>query len=259
MSVPNTDPYSADALFYDRIHGRGGDDIGLWLSFAGRTDRPVIELGTGTGRIGVALAREGHTVLGIDPSGAMLAIAAGIIDDDALETMTLLEGRVTELELEPDRFGLALVPADVFLYSDSVESQLGTLLKLASCLTYNGRLALDLPGPAAHLDAAANGQPILVFSGPLDDGSTLDVWQIHEDDLATQTRMLRVTYEVTDGAGMVRRTTSEHRLRYVYRFEMEHLLVQAGLAPVDLYGDYELNPLTNESERMIVIAKRVNR
>jgi hypothetical protein len=30
------------------------------------------------------------------------------------------------------------------------------------------------------------------------------------------------------------------------------------LAQADVYGDYELGPLTNESERMIVIARRAN-
>jgi hypothetical protein len=30
----------------------------------------------------------------------------------------------------------------------------------------------------------------------------------------------------------------------------------AGLAQLDVYGDYELGPLSNESERMIVIARR---
>ena len=37
---------------------------------------------------------------------------------------------------------------------------------------------------------------------------------------------------------------------------MELLLSIAGLALLDVYGDYDLGPLTNESERMIVIARR---
>src|SRR5688572_26418983 len=43
------DPYAVDAAYYDAIHGSFRDDIGLWLSFAGRTDRPVLEVGCGTG------------------------------------------------------------------------------------------------------------------------------------------------------------------------------------------------------------------
>lgn len=51
---------------------------------------------------------------------------------------------------------------------------------------------------------------------------------------------------------------SQHRLRYVYRFELEYLLGMAGLALAGMYGDYDLGPLTNDSERMIAIARRDN-
>ena len=80
---------------------------------------------------------------------------------------------------------------------------------------------------------------------------------MHEDDLAAQTRWLRVTYETTDGEGRVRRFHSEHQLRYLYRFEVVYLLRQAGLRLTDVYGDYDLGPLTNDSARMITIARRV--
>ena len=65
-----------------------------------------------------------------------------------------------------------------------------------------------------------------------------------------------MTYERTASDGTVRRWQSDHQLRYVYRFELEYLLDAAGLAQVDVYGDYDLGPLTTESERMIVIARR---
>jgi len=42
----------------------------------------------------------------------------------------------------------------------------------------------------------------------------------------------------------------------VYRFELEYLLDDSGLALSDVYGDYDLGPLTNDSERMIAIARR---
>ncbi|HSE45704.1 MAG TPA: class I SAM-dependent methyltransferase, partial [Gemmatimonadales bacterium] len=79
------DPYAADAPYYDLITPPDTGDIGLWLSYAGRTDRPVLEVGTGTGRIALALAREGHEATGIDPSAAMLAVARQKAENDALD------------------------------------------------------------------------------------------------------------------------------------------------------------------------------
>lgn len=249
------DPYETDARFYDAMHDEHQEDVGLWLSFAGRTDRPVLEVGTGTGRIAIELARGGYTVTGIDPSAAMLARARTRNDEFGLD-VEFVEGTLPELALEPDRYGLVIVPADVFLYCEHGEEQLAWLRAIANCLAFNGVLALDLPGPALWLDPATNGQPLLTFSGEDAEGVPFDAWQVHEDDLALQTRWLRMTYEVTGDDGLVRRWQSDHSLRYVYRFEAEYLLPMAGLVQVDLYGNYDLGPLTNDSERMIVIARR---
>lgn len=249
------DPYAADAEFYDAIHGTFNEDTGLWLSFAGRTDRPVLEVGCGTGRIALELALAGHLVTGIDPSAAMLSIARSKADDAGID-VTFLEGHAEQLALERDHYGLVLLPLDVFLYCEDGEAQRALLSTLGRSLAFNGLLALDLPGPAAGLDPDTNGIQQLVFSGETATGMPFDCWHLHEDDLALQARHLRVTYETTAADGAVRRRVSEHQLRYVYRFELEYLLDAAGLALVDSYGDYDLGPLTNDSERMIAIARR---
>jgi SAM-dependent methyltransferase len=249
------DPYAADAAFYDAIHGDYRDDTGLWLSFAGRTDRPVLEVGTGTGRIALELARSGHDVTGIDPSSAMLARARAKAETDAID-VTFIEGRVSDLALERDHYGLVLLPLDVFLYCEDPAEQVDLLRRLGESMVFNGFLAIDVPGPAAILDPDANGQQLLVFAGETEEGEQFDCFHLHEDDLATQTRHLRVMYETVAEDGTVRRRTSEHLLRYVYRYELEYLLERAGLVLDDVYGDYDLGPLTNDSERMIAVARR---
>ncbi len=250
------DPYATDAPYFDLVHeGQPDEDVGLWLSFAGRTDRPVLEVGTGTGRIAIALALAGHKVTGLDPSKAMLAIAQQKAEDAGVG-VEFIPGNVTDLALERGHYGLIVVPADVFLYCDSGEGQVATLHLLSESLAFNGVLAVDLPGPAMWLDPSTNGQPLLVHTGETEAGEQLDTWQYHEDDLALQTRTLRVTYERTGRDGLVRRSMSKHVLRYVYRFEMEYLIHLAGMALRDVYGDYDLGALDNESERMIFTARR---
>lgn len=249
-----TDPYDIDARYYDLVHEGRFDDTGLWLSFAGRTDRPVLEVGTGTGRIAIALAQHGHSVTGIDPSAAMLRFAREKAASEAID-VSFIEGRVIDLSLEQEHYGFVVIAADVFLYCTDGEEQLATLGLLSQALTFNGVLAIDLPGPALWLEATSNGQPLLVYTGETEDGDHLDVWHLHEDDLALQTRTLRVTYDTIGQDGLLRRSMSEHLLRYLYRFEMEYLLRFAGLALSDVYGDYDLGPLTNDSERMIFIAR----
>jgi SAM-dependent methyltransferase len=256
IAAVTVDPYAVDARFYDCWHPADGPDIGLWQSFAARTDRPVLEVGVGTGRVALALARSGFEVVGIDPSPAMLTLARAKAERDAIDVQ-LIEGRLPELSFDPGTFGLVLFPLDVFLSFATPEEQLANLRAARKALHFDGLVIIDVPGPAQWLDPSANGQPLLVYSGPLESGERLEVWQVHEDDLARQERVLRVAYELVAPDGSVRRFLSEHRLRYLYPAECSYLLQAAALAPAGLYGDYELGPLTNESERMIVVARGV--
>ena len=145
--------------------------------------------------------------------------------------------------------------AGVLLYCGTQEEQIAWLRAAAAALHFNGVLIIDVPGPALSLDPATNGQPLLVFAGEGRDGD-FECWHVHEDDLATQTRWLRVHYDQTDGEGRLRRVSSDHQLRYVYPFELQLLLSSAGFGTVDLYGDYDLGPLTNDSDCIIAVARR---
>lgn len=251
------DPYAVDAEFYDAIHAGLDDDTWLWASFAGRSERPVLDVGTGSGRIALALAREGYRVTGVDPSAAMLARARAAAEREGLD-VSWVEGRPPAVAVEAGGYGLVLLANDVFLYCPDQAAQVELLRWCAGALHFNGVLAVDVPGPALALDPALNGQPFLAWSGEIEGGRWLEAWHVREDDLATQTRDLAVLYDVTASDGLVRRLRARHVLRYVYRYELELLLEAAGLRVEDACGDYELGPLTSESERMIVVARRAD-
>jgi len=252
-----TDPYGTDATWYDLLHADYDEDLGLWLSFAGRTDLPVLEVGCGTGRVLLPLAQAGHKVVGVDPSAAMLESARSRISPVA-GRVELLHGKPQEVELPADHFGFVLVANDVFLYCRDGDEQVDFLQAIARAMHFNAVLAIDVPGPVMHLDASQNGQPILIYEGPDDDGQQLLVWHVRTDDLANQVRHLHIIYEVTGHDGAVRRYHSEHHLRYPHRFELEYLLRLSGLMQLDVFGDYDLGPLTSNSERMIVTALKAH-
>jgi SAM-dependent methyltransferase len=255
MSAEATDdPYAVDARYYDLIHDGFEDDIGLWLSFAGRTEHPVLEVGAGSGRVAVALAQGGFAVTGLEPSPSMLHLARER-SRHARADVRWVEGRLPVAFIERERFGLVIVALDTFLYCEDQAAQIALLTAAAEALHFNGTLILDLPGPGAWLDPASSGQPLLAWSGETAEGY-LHVWHVREDDVAAQQRRLEILYETTTQDGTLRREIAVHLLRYVGRFEVELLLAAAGLAVEAAYGDYQLGPLTNDSQRMIVTARR---
>ena len=65
-----------DAALYDWEYRRRRADIAFYRMLAHERGGPVLDLGCGTGRMALPLARDGHRVLGVDLAPAMLARAA---------------------------------------------------------------------------------------------------------------------------------------------------------------------------------------
>src|SRR3954469_8895030 len=63
------------AAFYDWENAKtvGRRDVAFWRGLAARAKGRVLELGCGTGRVLVPVARDGRRIVGIDPSTPMLA------------------------------------------------------------------------------------------------------------------------------------------------------------------------------------------
>lgn len=260
MAAPDPyapDSYAMDAAFYDAIHGEGGDDLDFWLPFAAEHGGPLLEVGAGTGRIALPLARAGHAVTALDPSPAMLALARSRAAAEGL-VLTFLDGALPSADLPPAAFATVIFPNDVFLACAAPGEQAAALRVAAATLAPHGRLAIDVAGPGHWLDPDGNGEPLRAYSGDLD-GTPLTVWHTRHDDLATQTRRLHIRYEITGAGGPAQRVESEHVLRYVTSDELLLMLRSAGLRVLDTWGDYSLGPLTNTSERLIVTAELVER
>jgi hypothetical protein len=168
------DPYAVDAEFYDLVHEHHREDVGLWLSFAGRTDRPVLEVGTGTGRIARALSLAGHTVTAIDPSAAMLAVAEHGPSRKAPTSPS--SDRHRRLRARPVRFVLSRRTS--FLRQDGWSSSRPggarrPCFNLRSS-TFSPAMALT-PQPTARPSHGRHARR-----------RPLDAWQVHEDDLASR-------------------------------------------------------------------------
>lgn len=109
----------------------------------------VLDVGTGTGRAAITLARAGAIVTGVDASREMLAVAERRAREEGVE-IALAAGDVHRLEF-PDRAFDAVVCLRVLMHTPDWRASLGELCRVAST-----RLVFDYPSlySAAAVQAA---------------------------------------------------------------------------------------------------------
>lgn len=241
------DLYDTIAPFYRMEMAEYEEDIPFYLNLANRTGGPVLDAGTGTGRVARALSEGGHQVTGFDSSPAMLSYAKGI--ETCLADMR-------ELDL-PTRFGLIVVAEGTFAHLTSRSDQERALLAFQKHLAPKGLLAIGLQNPYQwDLNDAQDG---ILFGWELDGpgaGETTRMCYSVRFDRAMQLRHVRRWYDVTGKDRVVRRTAVHFSLRWTYQPELDLLLERCGLKPEASYGSYELDPYDSESPAQIALASR---
>lgn len=254
--APAADPYDAIAPYYDRALAGFEADLPMYAAFARRLDAPVLELGAGTGRVAIALAQAGHTVIGLDRAAGMLRLAGAALARRRIARVRLLLGEMTRPPLR-GAFGLICCARDGFLHLADTEQQIATLCAARRLLHPEGRLVLDLPGPAGDWgDWAPGARPLVLDWSEAGPEGRISRFTTYRADAAAQTRTVTDIFERIAPDGTVRRTVVEYTLRFIFPVELRLLLNAAGLRLSGLYGGYELEPFAAESERMIAVAER---
>src|SRR5687768_15344762 len=104
--------WDAYAPFYDWENAQtvGRRDVAFWRRIAAAQEGAVLELGCGTGRITVPVARTGATIVGIDLSAEMLARGRQRLRRARLTNAALVRGDIRRLPFR-SRPGFSLVMA----------------------------------------------------------------------------------------------------------------------------------------------------
>lgn len=249
------------AHYYDLEYRDYADDLDFYRQFAQWNDvgreRPVLELGCGTGRVTLALAEAGFDVTALDSSAGMLEVCRLYAEERGLGgKITFVQGDMQEPgDLPVAHFGLAICALNTFAYLPTTTDQLRMLRAVHSLLAPGGRLLLDLTPPVPGLLTPDNGE--MLHQGSFSDdesGGVLHKFVTGAVRHATQTHSVTIFYDYEQPDGTLTRLSQPLSFRWTGRYEMALLLAAACYTLDNVYGDYELGEYGEGSERMIFAA-----
>ncbi len=256
--MPFDFPYDDWADIYDAVHADLTHDIDFYVELARESGGPVLELGCGTGRISLAIAREGVAVTGIDISPRMIEVAQAKAAKRGLsERCVFQSGDMATVQLA-ERFPLVIMPFRSFHSMLTTEEQRLALARVRERLAPGGVFVMDTFNP--DVSSLVNDEQSRLAYHMKDvereGGGTLVVWGQNGWDPVTQVNETRLIIEEVSDEGVVeRRLIRDVDQRYTFRYEMEHLLELCGFDLDAVYGDFGGGPVTGETEDLVWVAR----
>jgi ubiquinone/menaquinone biosynthesis C-methylase UbiE len=243
------------APFYDWENARtlGRRDVKFWQRMAAAQSGPVLELGCGTGRITVPVARAGARIVGIDRSGEMLA--RGRVRVRRLgraATAALVRGDIRSLpfRVRPG-FGLVMAPYGILQSLTRERDLAATLLSVHRVLRKGGMFGIDL---VPDLPRWAEYQRKVSHRGRRGKSRITLVESVRQDPPRGLTIF---DHEYVERRGADRRV---HRFSLTFRTisvaQMSKRLDGAGFDIRAVLGDYQGGPWDQRSDVWIILAKK---
>lgn len=240
------------AKFYDLFGSK--NDLEFYKELALQSGKKALELGVGTGRVAIPLAKVGITVVGIDNSVHMLKTAKEKLakETEAVKRGVILKrGDMKNFELKQS-FPFIYIPASTFDHNITVEEQKQTLSCVYKHLEKNGTFVFDL-------EQATPDKP--ETSWWIDrkeiDGRRIVVRSIFKRrDIAKRTCIFDLFYDVYGNGKLLKRYYEYGEVAIISKEEIIKLLEENGFRVESIYGDFDKSKYRNDSPRKVLVARK---
>jgi len=237
--------------FYDLFGEK--DDAPFYIELAHGHGDKALELGVGTARLAIQLAREGIETWGIDNSPHMLRAAKRNVAEEPPEVRGLLhleQADVRDFQLD-EAFGLVYFPSFSFDHILDRGDQLRALEAIKGHIAPGGVYAFEL----AHVPELTAERGWFVQKKALDENRLVVRTGYHRTDVEKRIMSVSLWYDVVEDGRIVERYYDGSDV-YVHSVKgVRSLLDEAGFEVLEWYGDLRKGVFIEESEMMVVLAR----
>ena len=237
-------------------------DIPMYLKHARQSGSPILELGCGTGRILIPLAKAGFRIVGLDLYSPMLKVAGEKIaqlSETIQRRISLIQADISSFSLK-QRFNMAYISANTIFHL-SRQEQRRCLECARDVLRPGGTIIIDCESS----DSMSTAQECVGMLSRYDDYSKDDSGKTESVrswitcvDLAERRMKVKTEVMKRSSDAKVKKCTYNHTFHWFDRIEMERLLYECGFRTTHIYGDWDMRNFSEGDHRMIFVADKKN-
>jgi len=245
--------YDLLAPFYDNINSEL--DYSLWADFIEKiiekeykTGRPelVLDLGSGTGKMTLELARRGYDMTGVDCSPEMLGIARDAAEREGLDILWLCQD-MTEFELY-GTVDVCVCCLDTLNHLTDKESLEKCLSLVHNYVIPDGLFIFDINGKYKFENIYSD------MTYTMEEDGGVCIWQ-NDYDPKTKLCDFYITLFKEGADGRYDRYDDLQTERMYALSEMKKALLKCGFEFIGAYSDFEFTEASDRSERIYIAAR----
>jgi len=256
------DPYTTSAKYYDAAYAAVPEliDLPFYLDLAKKTGGPVLEMGCGTGRVLLPIARAGIEIHGLDGSPAMLEVLREHIATEPGEVRRRIfihQGDMRTFRNE-HKYALVTIPFRPMQHMYTVEDQVAALQTAAFHLRPGGLLAFDVFFPRFDVPRPIGEEMLEIeWAVPAHPGRMVRRYLRRESlDKVQQFFTASFIYRTYEGDVLLSEETAPLKMSWYTYPQLQALFLMAGLEVVEEYGSFNKTPLDNDASDMVFTLKR---
>lgn len=210
----------------------------------------ILELGIGTGRVGIPLAQAGYDVWGVDNSREMIALLKQKMNMININNIHIIEQDFRNIQIE-EKFDAAIIPFCTFNFMLSRNDQICVLNSLKRVLNSGALVILDLLTPFTFPNLTDTSYNWIKTVN--DNPYAYHIYVNNEYD--RNTRILKQNRLIKKcSADNVEEKNLVMKNVYIDVDEIKELLSSCGFKIGDIYGDYNFGPYHLSSTYLLVLA-----
>ena len=256
-------PYELSAKYYDDAYAVKPDlvDLPFYVDLAKQIGGPILEMGCGTGRVLLPIARMGIEIHGLDNAPTMLGILRERIQNEPEQVrsqIALHQGDMRQFRGQK-KYALVTIPFRPMQHMYTLEDQVAALKTGAFHLDDNGILALDVFFPKFQLMDAGIGEEMLELEWPAKSHPGRIVRRYFKKDAVDKIHQVfsaTFIFRTYDNETLLSEETERIKLSYYAYPQLKALFRLAGLESVEEYGSFSKTPLDNTAKEMIFLLRR---